>query len=160
MSHLENSHRVPGFPGLGARAYNPVLDGQLGGGLNECVDAAGIAFEHGACVRAHDFEVGFCTCPEPEPPHQLVLLDARRPCYFGPSSQGPPPVPVHVPKPVLSRYESLCKESVVQRGSLDVGDAPPVSIDGDRTIQPGKVERAGQVGQYGVKVFRPDFGCA
>lgn len=61
---------------------------------------------------------------------------------------------IHVPKPVLGGYETLCEESIVLARGPYVGNTPTIANDIHGLAEPGGSNRRRYIRQRGLEVLK------
>jgi hypothetical protein len=126
---------MPVGPGLGRGFQKAVFDGQGLRRGDKRIDAGGMGGEHGAGFSARDLVIGLGRLFQPEGAHQAVFGQPLGPDAFGPPAQGPMPVVIHVPEPILSGNKPLRKKDIVLVLGPNMRDSPVVSNDLDGLAQ-------------------------
>ena len=139
VADLEDGEAVLGPPRVRRHPRYAELDGELSRRLDEGAHPSRVCIEHRSCFGVEDGQVHLDGGPDPEPAHQLVLLDGAVADHLRPPAVGHPPVVLHVPESVLRGGEALAEEGVVGRTGADMRYPVRVPVCGDSAVEPGRV---------------------
>jgi hypothetical protein len=115
--------------------------------VDGCIDAAGVEIEPVKLVGGESGCGAVCGSTQTEGALGAVVGYERGSEKFGESAGAVAAQGLHLPESVLGSDEALGEDEVVERGSLDVGDAVIVATDGYGLGETGDGESAIDLGE-------------